>query len=70
MDRVLHGHREGLEGKGGHRLQDRCVLIPADEKIAVRAGQLPGEMKLQMKGFGLSCAFVLAAAMSRGVKIL
>ncbi len=49
---------------------DRCVFVATDEKIAMTAGKIHGEMKPQIKEFGLADAFILASANSRGVKIL
>ncbi len=48
---------------------DRCVFVATDEKIAMSAGEIHGEMKPHIK-FGLADAFVLATARSRGVRVL
>lgn len=49
---------------------DRCIFVATDEKIAMNAGEIHGEMKPQIKDFGLADAFILATARSRGVKVL
>lgn len=49
---------------------DRCVFIPADEEIASEAGKIHAEMKKNMPTFGLSDAFILAAARKKNTKII
>jgi len=49
---------------------DRCVVVPIDEKIAVKAAQIHAEAKKEMQDFGLADAFILATARAKGVKVL
>ena len=48
----------------------RTALVEHDTTIALEAGHIHVDMKGKHRGFGLADAFVLAAARSRGVKVL
>ncbi len=49
---------------------DRCVVVPLDEKMAIIAGEIHGEMKKKDKSFGMMDALLLATARHRNIKIL
>jgi predicted nucleic acid-binding protein len=48
----------------------RCVVIPINEEIAVKAAKIHAEAKKTMEDFGLADAFVLASARYINVKVL
>lgn len=68
--KTLKTHDGEMAARRVQFIQDHCVVVEHTSSIGVAAGRIHHEMKAQAPGFGMADAFILAAARSKGVRVL
>lgn len=51
-------------------IRDQSAVVEHTAELGLAAGAIHADMKTKVPGFGMADAFILAAARSRGVRVL